>query len=106
MDTLSRPNSQEIQESTKEILLIPPEAFLNVFSIDSDGSLESRIVESQEWHQKTLEEWAKTLPIQELDERMWKDNPEDRLQVTQNEGIYKMMGMFKTTLIKPLHNLI
>ena len=47
-DALSRPNGQDIQESTKEVSLIPPEAFLWIFRPDSDDSLESRIVESQQ----------------------------------------------------------
>ncbi len=57
--------------------LIPPEAFLRIFRPDSDNSLESQIVESQQQHQRTMEEWEKSLPIQELDGVMWKDIPGD-----------------------------
>ena len=74
-DVLSQPNGQDIQESTKEMSLIPPEVFLRIFRPDSDGSLESRIVEGQQQHQKVMEVWAKDLPIQELDRAMWKDIP-------------------------------
>ncbi len=49
-DVLSQPNGQDIQESTKEMSLIPPEAFLRIFGPDSDDSLESWIVEGQLRH--------------------------------------------------------
>jgi len=49
-DTLSHPNSQENLEPVKEVSLIPPEAFLRIFGVNSDGSLESRMVESQMEH--------------------------------------------------------
>src|SRR6267154_3604302 len=65
-DALSQPNGQDIQESTKDVSLIPPEAFLWIFRPNSDDSLELRIVEGQQRHCKVIEEWAKNLPIQEL----------------------------------------
>jgi len=46
-DALLRPNGQDIQESTKEVSLIPLEAFLQIFGPNLDNSLESRIVSSQ-----------------------------------------------------------
>jgi len=49
-DTLLQPNGQDIQESTKEMSLIPLEAFLQIFGPDSDNSLESQIVEGQLRH--------------------------------------------------------
>ncbi len=61
--------------------LIPPEVFLQIFRPDLDDSLELQIVSSQQQHQETMEEWAKDLPIQELDGTMWKDIPGDRLVV-------------------------
>ncbi len=66
-NALSRPSRQDIQESTKETSLIPPEVFLRIFGPDLDDSLESRIVEGQKRHQRTMGEWAKNLPIHELD---------------------------------------
>ena len=72
-DALSRPNGQDVQESTKETSLIPPEAFLRIFGPDSDDSLESRIVGGQKRHEKEIREWAKSQPIHELDGAMWKD---------------------------------
>src|SRR6267154_5259535 len=29
-----------------------------------------------------------------------------KLQIAQNEGIHKLMGVFKTTLMEPLHNMM
>ena len=39
-DALLRPNGQDIQKSTKEVLLIPPEVFIRIFMPNSDDSLE------------------------------------------------------------------
>jgi hypothetical protein len=62
-DALSRLNSSEVTEPIKEVALIPPVAFLNIFGPDSVDLVESRIVESQQRHRKTLKQWAETLPI-------------------------------------------
>ena len=55
-DALSRPNGLEHQEPVKEVMLIPQEAFLNLFEVGSDGSVEADIVESQQEHWETLEQ--------------------------------------------------
>src|SRR5216683_3166118 len=86
-DALSRPNGEDIQESTKEMSLIPPEAFLRIFGPDSDDSLESWITESQWRHQKQIKEWAKSLPIHELDRAMWKDIAGDRLVIPPDDEV-------------------
>ncbi len=86
-NALSRPSGQDIQESTKETLLIPPEAFLQIFGPDLDDSLESQIVGSQRRHQKTMKEWAKDLPIHELDGAMWKDVSGNRLVIPPDDEI-------------------
>ncbi len=86
-DALSRPNGQDIQESTKEMSLIPPEVFLRIFGLDSDDSLESQIVGGQKWHEKEMKEWAKSLPIHELDGAMWKDVPSDRLVIPPDNEV-------------------
>jgi len=86
-DALSRPNGQDIQESTKEVSLIPPEAFLQLFGPDLDDSLESRIVEGQLRHRRVMEEWAKDLPIHELDGAMWKDIPGNQLVVPPDDEV-------------------
>jgi hypothetical protein len=85
-DTLSRPNGLETTEPTKEVALIPPATFLNIFGPDSVDSVESRIVESQQHHRKTLEQWAKTLPIQEGG-GMWKDTQGDRLVIPPDKQV-------------------
>ena len=86
-DALSRPNGQDVQESTKEMLLIPPEAFLRIFRPDSDGSLESWIVDRQKRHEKEMKEWAKNLPIHELDRAAWKDISGDRLVIPPDDEV-------------------
>src|SRR6266851_4020336 len=86
-DTLSRPAGQDVQESTKETSLIPLEAFLRIFRPDSDDSLESRIVDGQKRHRKKITEWAKSLPIHELDGDMWKDVAGDRLVVPPDNEV-------------------
>jgi hypothetical protein len=86
-DTLSHPNRLEHQEPVKEVTLIPQEAFLNLFKVGSDGSVEVDIVKSQQEHWETLEQWAKMLPIHQLDRVMWKDIPGDRLIIPPDEQI-------------------
>ena len=49
-DALSHPNGLEHQEPVKEVVLIPQEAFLNLFEAGSDGSVEADIVEGQRKH--------------------------------------------------------
>ncbi len=87
VDTLLQPNRQDIQESTKEVLLIPLEVFLQIFGPNSDGSLELQIVEGQQQHQKTMETWARSLPIQELDGVIWKDVPGDQLVIPPDNKV-------------------
>jgi hypothetical protein len=48
VDALSRPEEDDVQQGEKEISLIPPEAFINVFDVNSEGTLESDIVKSQQ----------------------------------------------------------
>ena len=86
-NALSQPNGQDIQESTKETSLISPKAFLRIFGPDLDDSLETQIVNSQRRHQKTMKEWAKDLPIHELDRTIWKDISGDRLVVPPDNEV-------------------
>ena len=86
-DALSRPNRLEHQEPVKEVALIPQEAFLNLFEVGSDGSVEADIVESQREHWETLKQWAKTLPIHQLDGVMWKDILGNRLVIPPDNQI-------------------
>jgi len=68
-------------------VLIPQEAFLNLFEAGLDGSVEADIVESQWEHWETLEQWAKTLPIHQLDRVIWKDIPGNRLVIPPDDQI-------------------
>jgi hypothetical protein len=86
-DALSCPNGLEHQEPVKEVMLIPQEAFLNLFEAGSDGVVEADIVKSQREHWETLEQWAKMLPIHQLDRVMWKDIPGDRLVIPPDKKI-------------------
>ena len=58
-----------------------------VHTVLTDDSLESRIVEGQLRHRKTMEEWAKDLPIHKLDGAMWKDISGDRLVVPPDNKV-------------------
>jgi hypothetical protein len=105
-DALSRPNGLEHQEPVKEVALIPQEAFLNLFEAGSDGSVEADIVESQREHWETLEQWAKTFPIHQLDGVMWKDIPGDRLIIPPDDQIKrKVLRCYDSTPIFPLFSL-
>jgi len=44
--------------------LISPDAFLNIFEAGDLGTVEHEVVEAQEQHQSTMEQWEKTLPIE------------------------------------------
>ncbi len=46
-DTLSRPPRADVTEDSQEMALLPPALFLNVFSADSNSSLEHQIVLTQ-----------------------------------------------------------
>ena len=63
-DTLLWPNSEDIQKEEKEVALILPEAFIQIFDTDLEGSLESNIVYSQRAHQSVMEKWEEDLQIQ------------------------------------------
>jgi hypothetical protein len=60
-DTLLRPNREDIQKDDKETVLIPPEVFIRIFNADSEGSLESDIVYSQQTHQSMMKRWEEDL---------------------------------------------
>jgi len=71
----------------KEVVLIPQEAFLNLFEAGSDGSVEVDIVKSQQGHWETLKKWAKMLPIYQLDRVIWKDILGNRLVIPPDDQI-------------------
>jgi len=62
-DALLRPLGEDVVEDSQEIALLPPEVFLNVFGMDSDGSLKHHIVLAQQTMSKLMDDWSKHLPI-------------------------------------------
>ena len=73
-DALSRPPGSDIVEDSREIALLPPDLFLNVFGAGSDGSLEHQIVLSQRTVSNVMDEWARNLPIvrdEQVDRPIW-----------------------------------
>ncbi len=62
-DALSRLPRSEVVEDSHKVVLLPPEVFLNVFGVDSDGSLEHQIVLTQRTVSNIMDEWMKELPI-------------------------------------------
>ncbi len=75
-DTLSRMNEGEEWEETKLTTLILPDAFLNVFEVGDLGTIENEVVEAQQQHKETMDDWSKRLPIEKhegVGMMMWTD---------------------------------
>ncbi len=53
-DALSRPIGEDIPEDSWEVALLPSELFINMFDMDSDGSLEHHICYVPSWMQDSL----------------------------------------------------
>jgi hypothetical protein len=88
-DALSRPNGEDVQKDEKQVALILPEAFICVFDADSEGSLESRVVQAQQTHQsamKKLENDSLTRRVNALLGPHWTDE-EGRLVVPPDDDI-------------------
>jgi len=91
-DTLSRPPRADVTEDSQEMALLPPALFLNVFSADSNGSLEHQIVLTQRTMSNIMDEWAKDLPIvrdKQVDGPVWRHEPSGRLVVPPVDEIRK-----------------
>src|SRR6266851_8394730 len=72
--------------------LLPPKLFLNVFRVDSDGSLEHQIVLTQRTVSNVMNEWMKHLPIlrdEQVDGPIWRHEPSGRLVVPPVDEIRK-----------------
>jgi len=57
-------------------LLISPDTFLNVFEVGDPGTIEDEVVEAQQRHKKTMDDWSKRLPIEKHEgakAMMWTD---------------------------------
>ncbi len=91
-DALSRPLGEDVVEDSQEIALLPPEVFLNVFGMDSDGSLKHHIVLAQQTMSKLMDDWSKHLPISrdnQVDGPVWWHKVLGRLLIPPNNKIWK-----------------
>ncbi len=73
-DMLSRPPGSDVVEDFREVALLPPNLFLNMFRTDSDRSLEHQIVLTQRSVSDAIDKWARNLPIvrdKQVDGPMW-----------------------------------
>ncbi len=76
-DMLLRPPGKDVTEDSREVALLPPELFINLFGVDSDRSLEHHIVLAQRTMSKVINDWMKCLPIQQdnqVDGPIWQHN--------------------------------
>ncbi len=63
-DALSRMDEDREREETKLTSLISPDTFLNVFKVGDPGTIENEVVEAQQRHEKTMNDWSRRLPIE------------------------------------------
>ena len=63
VDALSRMDQEEENREPKLTPLISLDAFLNIFKAGDPGILEDEVVQTQQQHQETMNEWEKMLPI-------------------------------------------
>ncbi|SRR6266851_3129801 len=64
--------------------LLPLKLFVKIVDMDSDDSLESEIIRTQNEHASTLKEWETHLPIHKIKGEhadVWKDNQGDQLVI-------------------------
>jgi hypothetical protein len=76
-DALSHPDGEDVQRNEKEVALIPPEAFIRVFDANSEGSLESRIVQTQRLHPGAMRKLESNSLAQRVDTTLgphWTDS--------------------------------
>jgi len=62
-DVLSRLPGEDVTEDSREIALLPPELFINLFRTDLNGSLEHHIVLVQQTISKVIDDCMKHLPV-------------------------------------------
>jgi len=74
-------------------LLISPDTFLNVFEVGDPGTIEDEVVEAQQQHKKTMDDWSKRLPIEKHEgakAMMWTDR-QGRLVVPPDDDLKEKM---------------
>jgi len=62
-DALSRMHQKDEKEEPKLTLLLPADAFLNIFKAGDPETLEHEVMEAQQQHQVTMKQWERTLSI-------------------------------------------
>jgi len=91
-DTLSRPLGTDVVEDSREMALLAPELFLNMFGADSNRSLEHQIVLTQRTVSNVMDKWAEDLPIirdEQVDGPMWRHEPSGHLVIPPVDEIRK-----------------
>ena len=82
----------DVIEDSREVALLPPKVFLNIFGADSNGLLEHQIVLGQRMVSNTMNKWMKELPIvqdEQVDGPVWRHEPLGRLIVPPIDEIRK-----------------
>jgi len=75
-DALSQPNGEDIQKGDKEVTLIPLEAFIRIFEAYSPGTIEDKVVQSQQNNLNTMKRWeedSQTCRIDNITGPHWVD---------------------------------
>ncbi len=92
-DTLSRMEEEGEREETKLTPLISADTFLNVFEVGDPGTIENKVVEAQQRHEKTMNNRSKRLPIRKHEgpkTTMWIDQ-QGHLVVPPDDDLKKKM---------------
>jgi len=79
-DALSRPpGSDKGKQDNQQITILPEATFVQITDVDSNGSLENMITDSQNQYPSTMKEWEDTYPIKSIETQsqpFWKDTNE------------------------------
>jgi hypothetical protein len=87
-DALSRMHQDEERKELRLTSLLPPDAFLNVFTVGDPGTLEHDTVVAQQKHKETIKQWEGTISITRSEgphTTEWRDKG-GRLVVTLQAG--------------------
>jgi hypothetical protein len=90
-DALSRPTNHK-EEEEESTIMIPEKAFIKVADKDSSGSLEERIIQSQQQHQLIMKAWEARSQInhqQTIDGPMWKTTDTLKLAIPPDPELFR-----------------